>query len=181
MRDTLHCGSTLQRVKYCSELITRETWRPGDGGFWTTVNGYTHLCEWNPSMRKCVYGPSCECAAAPFTLNSFGFEHGSPTDCTKLNSNQCHYFRTNEGRRCVKTVLGHCTNPPDTEPMCSDVNLEDEFAAYSDNCPFGTNDDCATICKNKNSNFTGPATTILEYSCGWGHGHGRYCMCSYPS
>ena len=182
MTDPLNCGSIRERVDNCSDLKTRGECQPNDTGYWMNVNGKTHLCEWNPSRNQCVYGPSCECPAAPFSLNLFGFESGSPTSCEDLNSEQCDYFETTDGRRCIQNIMGQCKDPPDTEPSCTDFNLEDEFAATDDSCPYGTKDDCQTICKNKNSNFTGPASTILEYGCGtFGHGYGRYCMCSYPS
>jgi hypothetical protein len=186
MTDPLHCGSIHQKVNNCSDLKSKKQCEPSSKRYWMNVNGQTHLCEWNPSRRKgkgqCVYGDPCECASAPFTLNWFGFEAGSPTNCDKLNADQCHYFETSEGRSCVLDILGKCKHPPDTEPICSDINLEDEFATQDDGCPDGNKDDFQTICEKKNSNFTGSARTILEYGCGtFGYGSGRYCMCSYPS
>ena len=94
MTDPLHCGSIRERVDNCSDLETRGECQPNDTGYWMNVNGKTHLCEWNPSRNQCVYGPSCECPAAPFSLNLFGFESGSPTSCEDLNSEQCDYFET---------------------------------------------------------------------------------------
>ena len=180
----LHCTSIEQRVNNCSDLTTRGECEPTDTRYWMNVNGKTHLCEWNPSRNQCVYGPSCECPSAPFSLNWFGFEHGSPTECENLNAEQCLYFKNSTDQRCVLDILGNCKSPPSTDPSCSYTkNYENEFSVYDDNCPAGTTDPCQTICERKNSNFTGPARTILEYKCGsfLGHGSGRYCMCSYPS
>mgnify|MGYP007009406461 CR=1 FL=1 len=169
-----------QRVNNCSDLKTKEQCDPS---FWMNVNGQTHLCDWNPSRNQCVYGPPCACPTAPFFLNWIGTESGSPTECSDLNRDQCHYFKHSDDRRCVLNILGECTDPPDTEPMCTSINLEDDFAVSDDNCPDGTKDNCQNICEKKNSDFTGRARTILEYKCGTflGYGSGRYCMCSYPS
>lgn len=179
MTDPLHCTSIEQRVKNCSDIKTRGECEPTDTRYWMNVNGKTHLCEWNPSRNQCVYGPSCECPAAPFELNStFG-----PTSCEDLTGDQCHYFHNSDKQRCVLKSMPSviCQNPGDNEPPCAYTDEVDEFRASNDGCPFsGTHDDCQTICKKKNSNFTGPARTILEYDCTFG-GYGRYCMCSYPS
>jgi hypothetical protein len=124
---------------------------------------------------------------APFKLDSIGIHDNVPTECEHLTADQCRYFKTSEGRNCVVTLLGKCVTPPDTDPICSDIDQVDEFAAYNDECPFGTNKKCKDICRDKsdggNPNYTGPAKEVLSYPCFgfWSDGYGRYCSCSYPS
>ena len=178
------CGSPNDRTRSCSHFTTKEQCEPNGVVYWESVNGQPYLCEWNNLMNKCVTADKCDCVTAPFKLDSIGIHDHAPTKCEHLTKEQCRYFKTSEGRNCLESTLDTCVTPPDTDPICMDIDNTWEFSAYDDSCPWGTSRKCSDICKDRdnggNPNYTGPATEILSYSC-LGPGYGRYCSCSYPS
>lgn len=183
----LTCGSPKNRVRSCASLNTKDQCQPHADFLWESVNGQPYLCEWNNLMNKCVTADKCNCVTAPFELDSLGIHNDVPTECEHLTGDQCRYFKTSEGRNCVQTILGKCVTPPDTDPICTNIDQLWEFAAYNDECPFGTDKKCKDICRDRsdggNPSFTGPASEVLSYPCFgfWSDGYGRYCSCSYPS